>query len=162
MHPVAINEMKSRSEILKEEHYKPLHQYLCSLISSLRKEADHFLEQRNFLDHVVQKKLTLGNTYSGNRESVYRSMFYFLEYTFFEDVEDEHGYRENDVQFGISVEYYIDDEIGLTRDISSDHEDIGYQKIAKCKLVTTDDFVELDKMKVDFLKVLGTFIDERA
>lgn len=162
MQPVAINEMKSRSEILQQDHYKPLHEYVCALINSLQKEANQYLAERNFLHHVVQVKLILGNTYSGNRKSTHRGIFYFLEYTFFEDVEDELGYRENDVQLGFSIDYYIDDQIRIIRDISSDHEEIDYPSVEKCKSVSEDHFKEFDKMKSDFIKVLGVFINNSS
>jgi hypothetical protein len=162
MQPVAINEMKSRSEILELDHYKPLHEYLCALINSLEKATDEYLEERDFLHHVVQKKLVLGNTYSGNRESTYRGIFYFLEYTFFEDVEDEHGYRENDVQLGLSVDYYIDDEIRIIRDIISDYEEVGYPRVEKCKSVSLEQLNEFEDMKSDFMRVIGIFVDNSS
>ncbi len=152
--------MKSRIEIIQEKHYSPLHKYLCNFISSLEEQAEHLLKQRKFIDHLVQKKFVLGNTYSSEAKSIYRSMFYFLEYTFFEDVEDEHGYRENDVRIGFSVGYYINNEIGIRRDITSDHEDICYPDIDRHTSISQDDFEVIDKMKADFLKVLNIFIDK--
>ena len=160
MQPAVINEMKSRIEIIKQDHYNPVHMYLSNLLISLDHEAEDLLERRNF-DHLVQKKIIFGNTYSSKSTSTYRSIYYFLEYTFFEDVEDEHGYRENDVTIGFSVSYFVNDEFRITRDISSDFEDIGYSKIERCTSISQDSFDEIDKMKPDFLKVLNRFIENR-
>ena len=60
------------------------------------------------------------------------------------------------------MNYYINDEMRIIRDISSDVEDIGYERMERRRTFSNGDFEQIDKMKLDYLKVLGQFIDEKG
>ena len=47
----------------------------------------------------------------------------------------------------------------IIRDICSDFEEIGYERIENCKSISEKDLDEIGKMKSDFIKVLGVFIE---
>lgn len=47
----------------------------------------------------------------------------------------------------------------IIRDICSDLEEIGYDQIENCKAISEKDLDEIGKMKSDFIKVLGVFIE---
>jgi hypothetical protein len=147
--------MRKIDSIVKPSYIED-HQFLCDFIAQVEKQSIDLLSSHSFLENVIRKEVDFGLIFQ--MEKVPQSIFYNLEYTFFENIEDLYGGRENDVTLGIVIDYYPNGEFNISRDIISKYGDIDYSENKKVTNISNSLKSEINNMEADFLGVLQSFI----
>jgi len=149
-----------RIDIIENPNFNKIHNFFCEFIQIVDIESMNILVENKFIQNLVKKELDLGLIYSKTKhlQRDYKTLFYNLEYTLVEEVEDHYGYRENDVTLNIVIDYYTDNTFIISRDIISKNGDIDYDKSERTNFISSDRINSIKGMKENFIKVLKDFI----
>ncbi len=140
----------NRLDIIKE--FEELHLFILNFFNDLDKESWNLLKEMKFCNNVVKKTIDLGVCYPTNKK--YTTLYYSFAYTFFEDLEDKYGGRDNDVVLLLSIKFYENKSFILAREIGTFKDDIEYADSNELFVFNNRLKDEIYSMKLDFLNYL--------
>lgn len=144
-----------RLDIINE--FNELHTFISNLLQELDNEIFTLLSKRKFINNVVRNNTEFGVCYPTKRE--FRTLYYSTAYTFFEDIEDKYGGRDNDVIFLISIDFFKDKSFVVSREIGTLNDDIEYEKSEKSYHLNNILKEKIYDMRIDFTNYINQLID---
>jgi len=146
----------NRLEIINK--HKDLHKFISDLFNDLDRESLALLKKTKFINNVVKKTTDLGVCYPTKKN--YKTLYYSFAYTFFEDIEDKYGGRDNDVILLLSINFYNEKYFVISREIGTLKDDIEYNNSDRLFALENNVKKEILLMKNDFLNYLTEIIVE--
>jgi hypothetical protein len=152
-----------RINIIDNPNFSKVHDFLCEFVQTVDVEAINSLVEQKFIKYLVKKEMDLGLIYRELEKAKelkldYHILFYGLQYTLVEEMEDQYGSRDNDITLYVVVNYYKDGTFILSRDVMSKNDVIDYDESERTNSISLENRNSIKDMKEDFIKMLKDFL----
>jgi hypothetical protein len=87
----------TRQEYLSIAKFNKIHFKIVSILDAVEKKTINYLRENKMQSHLFRRKIVNGNV-------VFNEIFYRITFTFFDNLGEDEGYRENEVDLYLSIE----------------------------------------------------------